>query len=353
MGQRIYDYWEGYQLEIEIPVTASGLYWSAAYAKDEAGSIIRSSPRPVFVAILPMTQAQPEGSHGAPPSYTGTDEDFLKPAGDPHFASLKDLSLLDTHHFIFGSALGFFESASPRRAIGSTSRDEVLARLSEPLQIGSLRASPDPAAIAAALDRLDRFVFSSFPRVRRFDAEGVGRCDDPKTYFPPEVSGKLKIIAETLNFGKAEKKLSVQVSGLILLPEDGPPLLTWRSTGKIPGLHTDNHWGTSHTKITMQLVARDSFETFGATLGINDMSLPQGGLFDIAGDWRPDHNWHRVGTSVDVDRTACVDPTLQGACQKTQSVDRILIGKLCTARGQGFLARERKVPPPIHCEFRQ
>ncbi len=29
------------------------------------------------------------------------------------------------------------------------------------------------------------------------------------------------------------------------------------------------------------------------------MSLPLGGLFDIDGDWKPPHDFHRVGRSVD------------------------------------------------------
>lgn len=36
------------------------------------------------------------------------------------------------------------------------------------------------------------------------------------------------------------------------------------------------------------------------TLSLNDMSLPWGGVFDIYDTWQPDHKWHRIGRSVDI-----------------------------------------------------
>lgn len=51
-------------------------------------------------------------------------------------------------------------------------------------------------------------------------------------------------------------------------------------------------------------MATDYYYQFSATLGINDMSLPWGGLFDICGDWEPGHDTHRIGTAVDMDQTA-------------------------------------------------
>jgi len=39
------------------------------------------------------------------------------------------------------------------------------------------------------------------------------------------------------------------------------------------------------------------------SLGVNDMSLVNGGLFDIDADWDTPHNLHRSGTSVDIDRS--------------------------------------------------
>jgi len=35
-------------------------------------------------------------------------------------------------------------------------------------------------------------------------------------------------------------------------------------------------------------------------LDINDISLPYGGLFDVSGQWRSEHSYHREGLDVDV-----------------------------------------------------
>ncbi len=56
--------------------------------------------------------------------------------------------------------------------------------------------------------------------------------------------------------------------------------------------------------------------TKGRSLGINDMTLPKGGIFDVCGTWNPKdsctnpntgrtmtgHNTHRTGTDADIDR---------------------------------------------------
>lgn len=179
------------------------------------------------------------------------------------------------------------------------------------------------------------------------DTSGMGSCT--VKYQPSEVSGVETIVGTAQGFNEAREKVTVAAPGLVNLAE----VLTnfFRLTGGRPGLHTDNHWGTSDTVTNIQLVAFDFFELFNATLGINDLSLTAGGLFDINGTWTPPHDWHRTGTSVDIDRTACVDPGLRGACSQTVSVPRDFIGRRCDVRGGGFLARERTTPPPIHCEF--
>lgn len=38
------------------------------------------------------------------------------------------------------------------------------------------------------------------------------------------------------------------------------------------------------------------------SIGINDMSLPLGGIFDISGAWATPHSRHRIGTDSDIDR---------------------------------------------------
>ncbi len=122
-----------------------------------------------------------------------------------------------------------------------------------------------------------------------------------------------------------------------------------------------------YTTDAIQVIASQYFKLIetisgqGSTLGINDMSLPQGGLFDICGTWNPfdicppitgtkppgGHQLHRTGTSVDIDLTACVDPNLQGSCGRTITVNKIKdIQPLCESQ-KGFLVKE----PSIHCEL--
>jgi len=140
--------------------------------------------------------------------------------------------------------------------------------------------------------------------VSTFDAQGVGTCDEPKTYFPPEVSGNVKIVAEAKDFDKAEKRINVQVPGLIPLEEVIIPTF-FRLTGRT-STHFDNHYGTENTVDKIVAMAFDYFDLHNETIGINDMSLISGGLFDIRNNWsaKPGHSRHRLGKSVDIDRCA-------------------------------------------------
>ena len=129
-------------------------------------------------------------------------------------------------------------------------------------------------------------------------------------------------MARATGFTEAKATVRVAVPGLSNLADVQTNF--FRLTGPT-GTHPDNHWGTDSTVTNIQLVALDVFDTLQATLGINDMSLPQGGMFDICGTWNPadgcslapkGHVRHRTGTSVDIDKAACLDPTLQGGCSR-------------------------------------
>ena len=76
-----------------------------------------------------------EGGHGAPPSYTGTDADFLQPAGEPHFASLRRFEMLSQGHTQLG---GNTRWAAVYRLLGSTHPEEVLAAHGQALTVGGL-----------------------------------------------------------------------------------------------------------------------------------------------------------------------------------------------------------------------
>jgi hypothetical protein len=76
--------------------------------------------------------------------------------------------------------------------------------------------------------------------------------------------------------------------------------------------HRRNHYGSALLVEELQLAILDFFDWTATEeggeeplkLGVNDMSLEQGGLFDICADWLPGHKYHRSGASVDIDRVA-------------------------------------------------
>jgi len=150
----------------------------------------------------------------------------------------------------------------------------------------------------------------------------------------------------------------VLVPGLINLGDVRPKpgmSLPFRLDGQT-GTHEDNHWGTANTVGNIQLVAQDILNLYGAPLGINDMSLRQGGLFDICATWNPSdrcppraplggHILHRTGTSVDIDQRAC-DPNTQNGCIPTVPVNRRVIERRCVFHG-GVLLPEAT----YHCEW--
>jgi hypothetical protein len=170
----------------------------------------------------------------------------------------------------------------------------------------------------------------------------MGSCS--VTYHPSEVSGIETIQATGDGFGSAQAMVTVQVPELINLADIQTNF--FRLTGQT-GTHPDNHWGTPNTVANIQLVALDLFDVFEATLGINDMSLPLGGLFDINGTWKPPHSSHRKGTSVDIDRTGCVDPNLDGGCRQILTVPRVFISDRCLFHGTAGMVREAT----YHCEW--
>ncbi|MBI4654020.1 MAG: hypothetical protein HY752_03400 [Nitrospirae bacterium] len=108
--------------------------------------------------------------------------------------------------------------------------------------------------------------------------------------------------------------------------------------------------------VNTSLIGEDYYKDFNATLGINDMSLVWGGLFDIGPPigffWSPPHKSHRKGTSVDIDRCAksavSENPNPQGICPEGWiKVNKRYIGEKCWEHGKGWLVPEAT----IHCEF--
>lgn len=157
VGQPIHSYREFFHQDIAVSET--GGYWVVAYARDEAGSVIQSRPGFVIITVPPPLPSETQGSHGAPPSYTRTDDDFLLPAGEPHFASLKAMNVMDSNVLSFAQ----FELTSGRRMVASTSRDVVQSEQSQPFQLGSRTIIVNIPTLQSALNRLDER-FRAFPR---------------------------------------------------------------------------------------------------------------------------------------------------------------------------------------------
>jgi hypothetical protein len=165
--------------------------------------------------------------------------------------------------------------------------------------------------------------------------QNTGNCT---LYFEvPDVSGKYNITVSAASASDTQA-VTVGLSGL--------QQLTWttqspyRLTGTGPSAtvtsqHGSNHWGTDALNRVIQNVAAaysSDPANEGARLGINDMSLHFGGLFDTCNNWKwikdvCGHAWHRMGFSVDVDHT--LDRTVDG----DDTVDEELLDQLFEARG--------------------
>jgi hypothetical protein len=185
--------------------------------------------------------------------------------------------------------------------------------------------------------------------------DGTGSC--AVTYFPYQVSGVETIVARAEGFAEARTTVTVKVPGLQNFATFGGG--PWRLTGDSPGLHTDSHWATSNTISKTMVMAARVREDYSASMGVNDLSLIWGGMFDINGDWNTRfHITHRQGTGADVDRCALSlipnNPNPQSNDEKTCPAGWVVLPKedyfrkVCRAEG-GNLANEAT----IHCEFPQ
>lgn len=144
------------------------------------------------------------------------------------------------------------------------------------------------------------------------------------TYTPTRFGGSETITITSPDFPNlsAVATLTVTVQGLdVLQRNDGNFIQTGgqntagRRAGRFvhpgpvdansPVDPNENHWGTQGLRDDIQNLVDDYNRVFRNTPGyqtlhINDMSLRNGGLFDVDGGWAPDHNAHRTGRNVDV-----------------------------------------------------
>jgi len=142
----------------------------------------------------------------------------------------------------------------------------------------------------------------------------------------PQFGGQIEFEARSVlapgDTVSAKDTVIVAVPGLVLLPDGenlnkvgGTPNHTGpREDDAHPNFRTpdNNHYATQVFRDSLFSLAdawADSVQSDSAQdnrqkpLNINDISLPNGGLFDINGNWRISHRHHRVGTDADIRTT--------------------------------------------------
>lgn len=121
-------------------------------------------------------------------------------------------------------------------------------------------------------------------------------------YVAPDVSGVVTLAISGVDqngrrFSSINVAIAVRVRGL----QDLGPGANYNLIGAVPGIHTDNHYGTPAFNTKLVTVANNYAVAFpNFKLDLNDMSLVWGGLFDINANWMPSHRTHRFGVNLDL-----------------------------------------------------
>lgn len=131
-------------------------------------------------------------------------------------------------------------------------------------------------------------------------------------YVASEVSGPVTIKGASPNSSVDTATVSVKVPGLVAMPSGA----SYVFTGAIVNRHTANHFGTPAALAAFQEFA-DSVSTWiGEPLGINDISLADGGLFDVGlRSWEIPHGYHRRGTHADIRTKYATNAVFPGKLQ--------------------------------------
>lgn len=130
------------------------------------------------------------------------------------------------------------------------------------------------------------------------------------TFTTGRVASKLRLTAIGTIEGKLFLKtadLNVGFAGLVDPGVDGSAIIRYTGHDTPDGVsHPGNHFGSGELHVFVRKLA-SYYNILAAvpdrgSLGINDMSLERGGLFDIKARWRPSHFRHRFGTDADIDQ---------------------------------------------------
>jgi hypothetical protein len=145
------------------------------------------------------------------------------------------------------------------------------------------------------------------PRIGSLEPQWLGTTDAAGEvrlrYRAPELGGVETLFAELAHRPEIRAFIELRV-GLLLVPlPPNPDYFLVGGTAAHPS--EDGDAGTSHFVAPgvvpkIAAVAAEFRAATGYPLGVNDSSLPWGGVFDIGGGWERPHYNHRDGTDLDL-----------------------------------------------------
>lgn len=115
----------------------------------------------------------------------------------------------------------------------------------------------------------------------------------------PEAGGMLLIRSRFSTGPEFNQTVAVAVPGLARFAGSAEIVLTGATSS-----HPDNHYGLPRLNTAILKLAKAFYKQVNKRIFVNDMSLVNGGLFDIGGSWTPPHKTHRDGRRVDINSTS-------------------------------------------------
>jgi hypothetical protein len=142
-----------------------------------------------------------------------------------------------------------------------------------------------------------------------------------------------------------------ELTGFVAMTDPGANDPNIRYTGAVAGVHTSNHNGSPelHEFVRRLAAAYNSLvpAADAGSLGLNDMSLPFGGVFDLDASWTTaaGHSRHRFGTDCDIDH--CVRRFSDGSCA---NIDYDALKRAAKRSADGILIRETWNSDNLHVQ---
>jgi hypothetical protein len=128
----------------------------------------------------------------------------------------------------------------------------------------------------------------------------------PVVFTAPPAAGTVQQIAQFSPGGTVILTNNVAVPSLVALTAGVGITLTGSSA-----THPQNHFGLPALISKIQQLGMRFHQKYNKNIFVNDMSLPQGGLYDFRNSWAPPHATHREGRTVDINSTTMSNPEKQ------------------------------------------